>query len=146
MTCAQCPTARLAALASALPDARHSPRPSNGWIRGDPKAPPIVTEPRPAGVRCRAANQRGLHCRQPRPAYGGIASRLRPLKKLHRRFATAEIEAPEASGVSSIHLFGGGRRKTSGCRGITASAQLAIGATNNTGIASPAVRSWPENQ
>jgi len=27
MTCAQCPTARLAALASALPDARHSPRP-----------------------------------------------------------------------------------------------------------------------
>src|SRR5207237_10035972 len=72
--------------------------------------------------------------------------RLRHLKKLHRRFATAEIEAPEASGVSSIHLFGGGRRKTSGCRGITASAQLAIGATNNTGIASPAVRSWPENQ
>lgn len=33
-----------------------------------------------------------------------------------------------------------------GCRGITASAQLAIGATNDAGIASPAVRSWPENQ
>ena len=47
---------------------------------------------------------------------------LRPLKKLHRRFATAEIEAPETGGISSIHLFGGGRQKTLGCRGITASA------------------------